>query len=115
MPNIAKRYAKRNQPPGLSNCASDLIFRLLPLLVLGSYLLSHHGFLRENVWRLHSASSGGLLNGLFEKAKHDSRDESSVANRPPGILPRRELTPGAIDPRITQKNIRNTICRRGYT
>jgi hypothetical protein len=31
------------------------------------------------------------------------------------VLPRHDLTPGAIDPRVTQGNIAKTICRRGYT
>jgi hypothetical protein len=93
-----------------------LIYRLLPLLVLGSSLLSHCGlFLRENVWGLHSASGVGLLNGLPEKSQDDSRGEAKAANLPPGVLPRHQLTPGAIDPRVTQSNIGNTICRRGYT
>jgi hypothetical protein len=30
-------------------------------------------------------------------------------------LPDPRCTPGAIDPRVTQRNIRVTICRRGYT
>jgi len=30
-------------------------------------------------------------------------------------LPRPDLTPGAIDPRVTQANIQRTICRSGYT
>lgn len=30
-------------------------------------------------------------------------------------LPNPQLTPGAIDPRVTQANIHSTICRRGYT
>lgn len=30
-------------------------------------------------------------------------------------LPRRDLTPGALDPQVRQDNIQNTICRRGYT
>ena len=78
--------------------------------------IEHHGlFLRENVWGLHSASSGEMLNGLPEKAEHDSRGAPKEADLPPGSLPRRELTPGAIDPRVTQSNIRGTICRRGYT
>jgi hypothetical protein len=93
-----------------------LIFRLLPMLVLVSYLLSHHGlFLRKNVWGLHSASGIGLLNGLPGKSQDDSRGEEATANLPPGVLPHHQLTPGAIDPRVTQGNIRNTICRRGYT
>jgi len=30
-------------------------------------------------------------------------------------LPRPDLTPGAIDPRVIQTNIQETICRQGYT
>lgn len=32
-----------------------------------------------------------------------------------GNLPDPRLTPGAIDPAVTQQNIDQTICRRGYT
>jgi hypothetical protein len=31
-----------------------------------------------------------------------------------GILPRHDLTPGALDPRVNQSNIGSTICRHGY-
>jgi hypothetical protein len=35
---------------------------------------------------------------------------------PPGVpLPRPDLTPGAIDPRVTQANIHRTICVPGYS
>lgn len=30
------------------------------------------------------------------------------------LLPRPDLTPGAVDPRVTQANIQETICRQGY-
>lgn len=32
-----------------------------------------------------------------------------------GDLPDPKLTPGAIDPSITQGNIRSTVCQKGYT
>ena len=32
-----------------------------------------------------------------------------------GDLPDAKLTPGAIDPAITQQNIQNTVCVKGYT
>ena len=32
-----------------------------------------------------------------------------------GDLPDAKLTPGAIDPTITQQNIQNTVCVKGYT
>ena len=35
---------------------------------------------------------------------------------PPGVpLPRHDLTPGAIDPRVSQANIHRTICVPGYS
>ncbi len=34
---------------------------------------------------------------------------------PSGTLPRHDLTPGAIDPRVTPQNIGSTICRPGYS
>ena len=41
------------------------LLRLLLLLVLSSYLLRHYGFfLRENLWHVHSAGNGELLNRL---------------------------------------------------
>jgi hypothetical protein len=60
---------------------------------------------------MHSAEHGELLNRLPGYLQ----DGSIQANLPPGVLPRHDLTPGATDPRVTQSNISNTICRRGYT
>ena len=91
------------------------LLRLLLLLVLSSYLLRHYGFfLRENLWHMHSAGNGELLNRLPGITKDHPQDGSAQATLPPGVLPRHDLTPGATDPRVTQGNIRNTICRRGY-
>jgi hypothetical protein len=39
--------------------------------------------------------------------------DSSLANEP--ILPIKSVTPGAIDPSVTQSNIGSTICVIGYT
>ena len=64
---------------------------------------------------MHSAEHGELLNRLPGITKDHPQDGSVQVTLPPGVLPRHELTPGAIDPRVTQRNIRNTICRRGYT
>src|ERR1019366_5266997 len=55
------------------------------------------------------------LNRLPGVTKDHPQDGSAQANLPPEVLPRHDLTPGATDPRVTQSNIRNTICRRGYT
>jgi len=93
-----------------------LLLRLLLLLVFGSYLLNNHRlFPGENPWPLYSVGGRELLNRVPGIAKDHSQDASAQANLPPGVLPRRELTPGAADPRVTQNNIRDTICRPGYT
>ena len=92
------------------------LLRLLLLVVLSSFLFRHYGFfMGENLLHMYSAENGKLQSRLPGIAKDHPQDESAQANLPPGVLPSRELTPGAIDPRVTQSNIRNTICRRGYT
>jgi hypothetical protein len=40
---------------------------------------------------------------------HESRVGGSF------LYPRSDLTPGALDPRVTQENIESTICSHGYT
>ena len=91
-----------------------LLLRALLLVVLGSYLFSRYGFvLRENLWH---GSSAGKREFLYRPAGMAKDQSHSVhADLPSGVLPRHEFTPGAIDPRVTQSNIRSTICRRGYT
>jgi hypothetical protein len=64
---------------------------------------------------MHSAEGGGTLKALAQISDDHFQRGSAHANLLPGALPRHDLTPGAIDPRVTQSNIRNTICRRGYT
>ena len=93
------------------------LLRLLLLLALGSYLLNHYGtFIREKLWRAHPGDSDGIVSRVLPALGVDhSQGELARTNLPPGVLPRRDLTPGAIDPQVTQHNIRNTICRRGYT
>jgi len=88
---------------------------LLALLILATYTFSHYGyFLRETRWLMSSGSGGGLLNHLSQQTRSHTRSESPEGALPPGVLPRHDLTPGAIDPRVAQRNIRDTICRRGY-
>jgi hypothetical protein len=89
------------------------LLRLLLLLSLGSYLWSHHGtFIREHLW---GADSQEWLNRLPRISDAHSPVRTTQADQRPGYLPRRELTPGAIDPRVTQHNLGNTICRPGYS
>ena len=90
------------------------LLRLLLLLALGSYLLSRYGFfLRGNLWHAYSAQKTESLYRRSGIAK--DRSQSVHADLPPGVLPRHQLTPGAIDPRVTQGNITDTICQRGCT
>ena len=93
------------------------VLRLLLLLALGSYLLSHYGtFIRENLWRVHSADNGEIVSRILPGITVDqSQGRPAPTSLPHEVLPRRDLTPGATDPRVTQRNIRNTICRPGYT
>jgi hypothetical protein len=92
------------------------LLRLLLLLVLSSFLFRHYGFfLGKNLWHMYSAGNGELLNRLPGINKDRPQGGLAEVNLPPGVLPRHDLTPGAMDPRVTQSNIRNTICRPGYT
>lgn len=92
------------------------LLRLLLLIVLCSYLLRHYGvFVGEYFWHMHSAEEAETLKGLAQISDHHFQSGSPQAKLPPGVLPRHDLTPGAIDARVTQNNIRKTICRRGYT
>ena len=52
---------------------------------------------------------------LLTGTKDHPQSGSERENLPPGVLPRHDVTPGATNPRVTQSNIRNTICRPGYT
>lgn len=38
-----------------------------------------------------------------------------AASKPHPLLPDAKLTPGVVDPRVTQRTIKTTICRDGYT
>lgn len=91
------------------------LLRLLVLLILSTYVLSHYGFLPDEMRPRYSVSTGEWLSRVSAEAKDYSPGESGQAALAPGVLPRHELTPRAIDPRVTQQNIKNTIWRRGYT
>jgi len=92
------------------------LLRLLALIILATYIFSHYGsFLRETRGLMSSGNRGGLLNHLPQQTRSHPQSELPEGDLPTGVLPRHDLTPGAIDPRVTQRNIRKTICRRGYT
>jgi len=106
-----------NPRPRSWRWASDheALLRLLVLLIISAYLFSHYeAFLRRNLWRIHPDTGREVLTHPAQQRSHSQADLAE-GDLPPGVLPRHELTPGAIDPRVTQRNIRNTICRRGYT
>ena len=58
---------------------------------------------------LPSIASARDLGGVEAQGRYD------VVHPIEDALPRSQLTPGAVDPRVTQSNIRSTICVRGYT
>ncbi len=68
-----------------------------------------------------AASSAGQRGGAALKRIHDPKEVTysltlaSCQFRDGGQLPDPACTPGAIDPDVTQQNIRSTICRSGYT
>ncbi len=91
------------------------LMRLLVLLALASYLFSHYGpFIRQKLSDVYSAGSQELLSRLPALADSPVYSQPGKSLNRPGFLPRHDLTPGAIDPRVTQSNIGSTICRRGY-
>jgi len=55
--------------------------------------------------------------GGVSPISHERVGAPSVHRRagPADAYPNRDLTPGAIDPTVTQDNIRSTICVSGYT
>ena len=57
----------------------------------------------------------GLVKVHDPKQVTYSRTITSCRFRDGGQLPDPACTPGAIDPAVTQANIRSTICRSGYT
>lgn len=92
------------------------LLRVLGLRIFAFYLFSHYGsFLRRNGWPIHSNIGREVLNHPPQQTRSHLQAELPEGDLPPGALPRHDLTPGAIDPGVTQRNIRNTICRRGYT
>ena len=83
------------------------LLRLLALLILATYIFSHYGsFLRKTRWLMSSGSRGGLLNHLPQQTRSLPRSESPEGDLPPGVLPHHDLTPGAIDPCVAQRNMK---------
>jgi len=44
-----------------------------------------------------------------------SASDAPTKAGPPGLYPDSTITPGAVDPNVTQANIKQTICTAGYT
>ena len=59
--------------------------------------------------------SAGSLRQVHDPGEVTGTIPSSCTYRDGGHLPDPSCTPGAIDPAVTQANIRSTICRSGYT
>jgi len=69
-----------------------------PLVLIACVMLSAAG---PSV----AADKGGL----------DAQGQYDVVHSLEDALPRHEITPGAVNPDVTQANIRSTICVRGFT
>ena len=86
------------------------------LLVFISVLLRYN---RLSMHREHwtPRSNSPVSTVTDSRALHDALPEvaSHPKESPSGSLPRRDLTPGKIDSRVTQQNIGSTICHPGYS
>ncbi len=87
------------------------------LLIFASVLLRYNRFFSHgDLWSVrsgsrvsHSADSGKIRDG------YSASLVTHLKEPPSGTLPRHDLTPGAVDPRVTQRNLDSTICRPGYS
>ena len=50
-----------------------------------------------------------------DKGGVDAQGQYNVVHPLEDALPKRHQTPGATNPKVTQENVRETICVRGYT
>jgi len=64
------------------------------------------------VWLIVSAAGPALA---ADKGGVDAQGQYDVVHPIEDALPRHQITPGAINPDVTQENIRSTIGVRGYT
>ena len=92
--------------------------KLLGFAVLVAFLVGRFGC-SGNVMQmgqnLLGDSAGSVLNNFTSFKTPSSSSSYSTSASARAVLPRPDLTPGAIDPLVTQANIWSTICRRGYT
>lgn len=92
------------------------LLRLLLLFLLASYVVNHYGpFIRHTLSDVYLAGNQQPPTGFPSLSDSPLRAQPDQSMTQVGILPRRDLTPGAIDPRVTASNIGSTICRRGYS
>jgi hypothetical protein len=87
------------------------------LFLFASVLLRYNRFfMHRDLW---SVTSGPRVSDKAHSPRlHDGYSPRIVSypeNLPSGTFPRHDLTPGAVDPRVTQQNIGSTICRPGYS
>lgn len=87
------------------------------LFLFASVLLRYNRFfMHRDLW---SVTSGPRVSDKDHSPRlHDGYSPRIVSypeNLPSGTFPRHDLTPGAVDPRVTQQNIGSTICRPGYS
>jgi hypothetical protein len=61
------------------------------------------------------ASSGHGLKKVHDPGRVTGTIHGHCTYRDHGKLPDTRCTPGSIDPAVTQRDIRSTICKRGWT
>ena len=89
-----------------------IIFLLILLAVFGFlYIGSYPNSIKE----LLNSSSTVMQFSVSPTVIQFQTSNSTGSCHIQGVLPDSNCTPGAIDPRVTQDNIQQTICAKGYT
>lgn len=88
-----------------------LLLVFISVLFRYNRFFSHQGF-----WNVRDrAPMSGRTSEHALRVRYSPSVLSQSKELPSGTLPRHDLTPGAIDPRVTPQNIGSTICRPGYS
>jgi hypothetical protein len=91
----------------LTSCSSAALSALAPASTSGTGAATAAG----NT----AGSSGNALLRVHDPGRVTGTLHGPCTYRDNGQLPDPRCTPGAVDPAVTQGNIRQTICRPGYT
>jgi hypothetical protein len=92
---------------------SKTIFLVILLVILSYFIYkSLPNFQKTAIEPTKQTITNSVLPGATSSA---GISDSSAACHINGVLPDSSCTPGAIDPKVTQENLYQTICSKGYT